>query len=328
MRAPYCLLSAGLLLAGCGYVGDTLPPALNIPVRITDLRAVQRSDKLIILFTPSYKTTEALLLPGLGSIELRCGPVPAGGWDWTRWQQSARQIPVSDIKEETTTITVPSAEWQGKEVVIAAREISPKGKLGDWSNLVTLNVVPALAKPDGWTVSNAPVGVKLTAPQNRVSGASWRILRQGPADAESKLLASTKDAEYVDATAALGSKYIYIVQTIVPGSSVESESEFSDPKEFTPADVFPPAPPKGLNVIAGVGSLELTWERNTEADLASYLVYRAADGEFQKIGEAAIAPGYSDRNVEAGKKYRYRITARDRAGNESQPSDIVEIIVP
>lgn len=328
MRARLQLLFAAFCLAGCGYVGDTLPPALNVPVKIEDLRAVQRGASLIVMFTPSYRTTEALRLPGLGGVELRCGPMPAGGWDTGRWLEGARELPVNDIKEETLRVEVPSAEWEGKEIVLAARPFSAKGRRAEWSNLAVLSVVAPLPKPERWEVANAPVGVKLTAPANRPRSAGWRIWRQGAADAESKLLAVSNQDSYTDATATLGAKLTYIVQSVLPGGAVEAESEFSDPKEITPADVFAPEPPKGLNVIAGVGSLELTWDRNGESDLAAYVVYRAAGGDFQKLGEAAAAPGYSDRAVEAGKKYRYRVTARDRAGNESEPSITLEILAP
>ncbi|MGI8990660.1 MAG: hypothetical protein ACR2I2_13915, partial [Bryobacteraceae bacterium] len=39
-----------LTLANCGYIGETLPPALNLPVRIADLAAVERGSNIIIQF--------------------------------------------------------------------------------------------------------------------------------------------------------------------------------------------------------------------------------------------------------------------------------------
>ena len=76
-------------------------------------------------------------------------------------------------------------------------------------------------------------------------------------------------------------------------------------------------------------SIELTWGRDTEPDLAGYRIYRAeAGGEFKKVGETAEAPSYSDRQIEAGKKYRYKVSAFDTAGNESKQSAEIEVTTP
>ena len=40
------------------------------------------------------------------------------------------------------------------------------------------------------------------------------------------------------------------------------------------------------------------------------------------------ATAFSDRQVESGITYRYRITATDRSGNESEPSKVLEIKAP
>ena len=104
------------------------------------------------------------------------------------------------------------------------------------------------------------------------------------------------------------------------------ESDLSEPVTKIPADEFPPAAPAGLTAVPTTTSIELAWDRDTEPDLAGYRVYRAAPGgEFEKIGETAEAPSYSDKQVESGKQYRYAVSAFDKAGNESKRS--VEIVV-
>ena len=93
--------------------------------------------------------------------------------------------------------------------------------------------------------------------------------------------------------------------------------------------LFRPAVPTGLNASAGVGAVELAWDRNTEPDFKEYRVFRAeGDGAFALIAGGLDAPIYSDHGVESGKHYRYQVVASDQPGNASQPSAPVEVTVP
>jgi len=47
-------------------------------------------------------------------------------------------------------------------------------------------------------------------------------------------------------------------------------------------------------------------------------------GPFEKLAALIEAPTYTDRQVEAGKKYRYAISAVDLTGNESERSPVQE----
>ena len=92
---------------------------------------------------------------------------------------------------------------------------------------------------------------------------------------------------------------------------------------------FPPQPPVGLNFILGGKTIELTWTRNTEADLKGYRVYRAFENNpFEHVTETQESTSYSDRNIEPGKHYRYAVTAIDISGNESKMSEPVVVTAP
>src|SRR5690606_37136939 len=94
-------------------------------------------------------------------------------------------------------------------------------------------------------------------------------------------------------------------------------------------DIFAPEPPAGLTAVAGLGSIELTWERSTAADLRGYRLYRASGaGEVSLLADAIDGPAYSDRQISPGTTYRFRVTAVDEAGNESEPSATIEVSAP
>src|SRR5450432_2546421 len=83
--------AAALLLAGCGYVGDPLPPLANIPARVSDLAAMQRGGRIIVQFTVPAKTTEGHLIPPPVHLDLRAGT--AVQFEENQWAAGARQIP-------------------------------------------------------------------------------------------------------------------------------------------------------------------------------------------------------------------------------------------
>ncbi len=299
-----------LWLTGCAYVGAPKPPALDIPTRVTDLRAAEYGDKIVAEFTIGMDTTEGLKLTDVKAVEAR---VSVG---------SASQIvPLTAKPPGPVDYDFPAAAWIGKNVVVTVRATGPKGKAADWSNPVSLTVGVPLATPASFQAVSDPQGVRLTwsGPAN----GHYRIFR-GAADAMPVRLAESDKPEYVDTTADFGSPYRYFVQALTGDLQ---QSEISATVAVTPADTFPPAVPVGLMAVAGVNSIELVWQRNTEDDFAGYHVYRSTEGGApQPIAGPLDAPTFSDRTVEIGKKYSYTVTATDRNGNESARSAAAEAV--
>ncbi|UCF81423.1 MAG: hypothetical protein JSV08_03165 [Acidobacteriota bacterium] len=120
--------------------------------------------------------------------------------------------------------------------------------------------------------------------------------------------------------------YVYRVRSVVPEGA---ESLDSETVTVTPIDVFPPAVPQGLSASVEEEGVRLFWFPNKEEDLAGYHVYRAGDdGAFARItAEPFSSTIFEDSTVEIDRRYRYRVTAVDGAGNESTPSESVERLV-
>ena len=305
VAALFCILS----LAGCAYVGAPKPPALDIPTRITDFRAAEYGDQILVQFTIGALTTDGLALTSVKAVEVQ---VAEGS--------SPRTLRIPANAPGPVDHEFPAKDWVGKQVTLMARATGPKGKASDWSNVVTLAVGVPLATPADFKAVSDPKGVRLT--WSGSAGERYRIFR-GAGDAMPQRLAESDKPEYLDTAVDFGSPYRYFVQAL---AGELRQSEISAIVSVTPADTFPPAVPVALTAVAGVNSIELAWQPNTEDDLGGYQVYRSIGGGVpERIAGPVDPPNFSDRTVEIGKKYSYTVTAVDRTGNEGAHSTAVEV---
>lgn len=96
-----------------------------------------------------------------------------------------------------------------------------------------------------------------------------------------------------------------------------------DPALIPNGDYFPPAAPEGLAALAAVGSIDLSWQANTEPDLGGYNIYRDVGGADPDYLASVTAPAttYQDFAVGNDTTYTYWVTAVDTLNNESAYSE-------
>jgi len=316
--------AAALVLTACGYIGPPLYPALNVPVIVTDLAAVERGDGFDVTFTIPSLTTEGLAVKSLGSIDLRVGPNTGNPFRVEQWAASAaRETVPTPSRPGPVQTRIPLHGFVGKEVVFAVRISNEKGRYSDWSNLFTVPVLAPLAQPAGLAWENVAEGVRLKWTEPNVT--SFKIFRKETGDPEPSQIGTSDQHDYSDKTAVSGKTYQYWVQ----GVHDKAESEAAGPISATPKDEFPPAVPTNITATAGLNAIELSWSRNEEPDFHGYRIYRSeGDGPFKLIAADIQAPNYSDKGVESGKHYRYAVTSVDETGNESTRSQVVEATAP
>ena len=309
---------AGIVVtaASCGYVGDPLPPALNIPQPVQDLRVQQVESKLGASFTIPPKTTENLPITDIAVVELRVGRGPEGGWNLDAWAAAAKPVAVDASKPGPVETEVDVREFAGQDVVIGVRMANKKGRSSAWSNLVNLKVEPPVLTPAEFLADSHPAGAIITW-----SGFAGPVLvyRDGAPAGEGA------NGQFIDRRAELGKVYKYEIQA----RGDKATGRRSRPVSVTIEDRFAPGAPTGLNLVAGAGTLELSWNPNPEADILGYTVLRATGPEsFSVVAPFVDAPAYTDSKVQRGARYRYKVTALDLRKNQSVTSQEVEITVP
>jgi len=311
------LLVFFLLLDGCGYVGDPLPPLVNMPARVEYLSVIERGTRILVQFSLPEKTTEGVAIKTPLKADVRIGA--GSGPDWEPQSKPAMEV---SVKNGAAQFETPVAEWVGKDVTVGVRTIGANGRVSDWS-YVSFPVVQPLPKPQSLDVQGVPEGMRLSW---QGSEGGYRVYRKAGDAKGFSTVADVNAREWVDRDIEYGTQYEYFVRRILKiNDTREAESEASNEALLKAVDKFAPAAPNGLRADAAAASVELSWEADTESDLAGYRVYRAmGSGEFEKIADVGQVPAYSDRAVEHGKTYRYAISAFDKTGNESTRSQGVE----
>jgi hypothetical protein len=231
--------------------------------------------------------------------------------------------------------------------IYIVRGVTRKGHAGTASGRVTVPLVPPPPPPGAATGTFTERAVSLTwiapaPPVGAPAGMMFNVYRVPPAGAapqpsagsparpapinEAPLAANTLAHE----GAAPGVEQCFEIRTVEKVQDVSLESEPSAPVCVTPRDIFPPAAPKGLAIVAMEGGvMNLIWDANPEGDLAGYLVLRGtAPGDtLQPLTPQPIHDTkFTDTTVKPGVRYVYAVIAVDRATppNRSAASTHVE----
>lgn len=98
----------------------------------------------------------------------------------------------------------------------------------------------------------------------------------------------------------------------------------------TACETDAPAAPKGLSATANNHSVLLTWDANSEEDLAGYYILRgekvSADSiSWNVIGRDVTATTFLDNTCNTDIDYLYQLQAVDKSGNRSIASDAIAV---
>ncbi|HTH53855.1 MAG TPA: fibronectin type III domain-containing protein [Edaphobacter sp.] len=350
------------LLASCASPGIPRPPSLHLASVVTDLSAQRIGNLVHLHWTTPSRTTDGLnlTLPITAEVCREAHPTLSTGKPSDPAPQTVSgcdtvlHLTVKPGPTEADDRLPPDLLHDPAALIgYRIRLLNPKGRSAGFSPtaLVPSGNPPlpvaslkATATREGalveWQPSGSQTVVELdrtlvSTPNKPAKKSAVALPEEQPAQV--KLRTGHDDTPQqdpggtLDRTALRGQQYIYRAQRIdtiaLDGKRYELRGELSAPITLTMKDSFPPSPPHGLAAIPGSPSgsptIDLSWEPNTETDIAGYNVYRryGTTGIFQRLTtKPVLGPAFSDTAANLEGTYTYRVTAVDGSGNESSPS--------
>jgi len=352
-------LSGVLVLTGCGLQAAPEPPSLNLPNPVVDLQAVRTGDQVALTWTMPRRTTDKVLLTDNIAVSICRKDADAAC-------AAAGSLELSPGKTGAFTDALPAALASGSPRLLTyyVELKNHKHRSAGPSNPAVVLAGEAPAPVAGLAATVVKSGVILHwEPAAESTPSAVRLERKllsapPPKQNTGELLPPTQaplvenllvaaDAQpappdrALDKTIQFGQLYQYRAQRVqrvqAGDKTLELDGPFSAPVSVNAQDVFPPTVPSGLAAVANASeagtptSIDLSWQPDSDPDLAGYAVYRReGTGEWQRISPAQPTPGpaFRDANVLPGHTYIYSVTAISRNGHASPRSAETSESVP
>ena len=283
-------------LSGCASPGPARPPSLHLPRLVTDLAATRTGDQVVLRWTTPEKTTDGLnVQPALTAEICRdalaaCTPVkriavhpgPSTASEILPAALTADPAALLAYRVQIVNASGHSAGLSSPAFAAAGAAPPPvehlrttpvrNGAMLEWQPQPT----PAFVDLDR-------VLVQASAPKQTARKKTPQLSASAPTEIHLRAGGQASDAGgTIDPIAQRGETYRYTAQrvrtVVLHGHTLEIRSALSPAITVTMRDVFPPKAPAGLAAVPSTGSIDLSWEPNTEPDLAGYLVYRQTVG--------------------------------------------------
>ncbi len=158
----------------------------------------------------------------------------------------------------------------------------------------------------------------------------YKIYRRGAENpqfgAPFQAVAASEAPSLLDTTAEMGQRWVYAVTAVGPRGV---ESAWGSQREVFYRDVFPPDAPTALVAIPDSTGIRLLWRHQPPSDHDGYAVIRSQGGLSQTLNETLVSSlEFTDQTASSGQQYSYQVTAVDRSGNASDPSELVDVLAP
>jgi hypothetical protein len=341
-------------LGACGRRGNPVPPQVRVPEAVNDLTAVEREGGIEVGWTLPRRRLDRTRLLDPGVARLYRVDDAGTGEPKSAMLKDDRIVGYTEIATFRVQDEPSTAIQRGRVVYVDRRDLSygrrytyvvttadSLGRTSPPSARVSISFIAPPGPPQALRAEPGDRSVRLTwaAPERLVDGSAvdaplvYEVLRAAERGGTPAPVGRTQPGQttFTDRGLENDRTYDYAVRAIRTAGAASGTGEPSPRVTATPVRSTPPAPVAGLVAVPSRGEVRLSWQPSTEADVAGYVVYRAAEGAAPvRVGSARVpATTFVDREVPAG-TYRYTVRAFDATAraNESAPSNEVTVTVP
>ena len=358
-KALYLIFLAVLAVAGCGKRRPPLPPVERVQQRTELLSGAQRGNQVTLSWPAPLRNAPDQSVQSIRRIDVyRLAEKPTAPLPLTEEEFAARStligsVTYDEIKTAGENLTyTDTLELAGQPTRLryAVRYVNASGQRAAFSNFLLIEPSARIAQPPtltstGKELSESAITITWTPPTANIDGSTpvnllgYNVYRvdegqseSGETPLNSALISGT---QFADQNFKFGENYRYFVRSVSLGTEgAQVESLNSNSLSIAPRDTYAPSAPTAITIAAAPGRLSIFFPANPEGDVAGYTIYRSTDPDLSKDRWTKLTTTllerttFQDENVESGKRYYYYLTATDRAGNVSPPSEVVSEVVP
>ncbi len=351
------LLGLCLCAIACGKRRPPLPPVERVPQRTELLSGVQRGNQVILSWPAPRRNAPDASVQSIRRVDVyriaerADAPLPLTEEEFGARATLIGSVLYDALRDATDTLEYTDTLTLSAPVRLryAIRYVNASGQRAAFSNFLLLEPATRVSQPPvNLAVANEretsitvrwqtpPANVDGSRPLNLLGYNVYRTTRAQNEMAQTPLNRLLLDAnEFEDQTFQFGAQYEYVVRAVSLGNEgAQVESLNSNAAIIAPVDRFPPSAPTAITIAPAPNRLSLFFPANPERDVAGYNLFRSLDPSlpkerWTKLNRTPLErTTYTDDAVESGVKYFYYLTAIDRAGNVSAPSEVVAETVP
>ncbi len=351
VKAPLLLLALVVLSLGlsCGKRKPPVPPTGRVVQRV-EATGFQRGNQVILSWKMPARNAADNNVQNIKRVDIYrlaeplSSPLTLSEEEFATRSVLIGTVPVTDADFALKTLSYADTlqfAGQPSRLRYAIRFVNSSGQKASFSNFLLVEPAAKVAGvPTSLSaaVSQDAISVEWKSPAANADGSTpanlfgYNIYRSESKTDAAKILNKTPvtDVKFPDRFFEFDKEYFYFVRAVSVGTGgVPIESSESNIVNVNPKDTFAPSAPASVTLAATPTTISIFFPTNPENDVTGYRIYRSTDANLTKADWTLLTPNlldtntFQDNGVESGKTYYYYLTATDKFGNVSEPSDVV-----